>query len=326
MGDYEKLYAQQKLQQIAENAALKALQATGRALPCTVTAIDGALVTVQFDVVAPYTLYPLQLPKAESQWLRAPVQVGDKGMTVSADTLVTTAAGVSSGTPDVQVDYGNLGPTLVWIPIANVDFPTTPDPNKAWLNGPNGAVLSDTAQTVGVTCDHTLQLVTIYAGGNTIVVNADPSIVTTVIGALGNLQTVVDGTANQISHLVPSAAGPIQVLLDGEATALSHIVPVGGVVSVGALAGTLSSLHAGAVHIDLDTLINDASNGVIAKTLQTLSTAIGAAAVTAGAGNPNTSTFASLLSGIMSASGWVKGLSGIKPVIPGCSATVFLKP
>ena len=319
MGDYEKLYVQARLLQMAETAALKAIQATGRSLPCTVTAIDGALVTVQFDVIAPYTLYPLTLPKAESQWLRAPVQVGDKGLTVSADTNVATASGVGSGTPDVSVNYGNLGPTLVWVPIANVDFPTTPDPNKAWLNGPNGAVLSDTAQTVGVTCDHTLQLVTVYAGGNTIVISADPAIVSTVIGALGNLQTVVDGTTNVISHTVPSVAGPVQVILDGAEAAVSHIVPVGGVVSVGALAGTLSSLHAGAVHADLDSLINDATNGVIAKTLQTLATAIGAAGA-------STLTGGAAFSAILSAAGWVEGLSGIKPTIPGCSATVFLKP
>jgi phage baseplate assembly protein gpV len=115
---------------------------------------------VQFQVNVPfvnpttgaagtYTLQPITIPKAESQWLRAPTQIGDYGMTVPADVPLGGISGLGSGVPTVGVDSGNLG-TLVFVPVAATSFAEVPLTNAAWVNGPAGAILSDTAQTAFV--------------------------------------------------------------------------------------------------------------------------------------------------------------------------------
>jgi hypothetical protein len=40
------------------------------------------------------------------------------------------------------------------VPIATTSFPASPDANKAWINGPNGVVVSDEAQTITLIIDH----------------------------------------------------------------------------------------------------------------------------------------------------------------------------
>lgn len=185
MANDDKLWVQQNLPAIAATRAAAAIQQTGRALPCRVIAVNPSdpgtgdplgygFVQVQFELTVPYTkpdgtaasytLPPLILPKAESQWLRAPTQVGDFGMTVPADTFLGGISGLGTGVADLGTDYGNLS-TLVFVPVAATSFPAAPDPNSAWVNGPDGAVLSDTAQTASVTVAE--NLVTIVAGSNT---------------------------------------------------------------------------------------------------------------------------------------------------------------
>jgi hypothetical protein len=175
--DYaQKLPLQQSLNELATNRALEAIQRTGRALPCKVTAVNPkslgySIVTVSFDVQGgPWTLPPLTLPKAESQWLRAPTQVGDFGITVPADTFLGGVSGLGNGVADITVDYGNLS-TLVWVPIGSTSFGAAPDPKKAWVNGPNGAVLSDQQNTVSVTCDNTAAQIIITAGSFSLIVD-----------------------------------------------------------------------------------------------------------------------------------------------------------
>jgi hypothetical protein len=147
--NYDKLWLQQRLNQHAINRAHEAIQSTGRALPCTVTKVVGSIVTVTFDVTGPWTLPPLTLPKAESQWLRAPTQVGDMGMTVPADTFLGGVSGLGTGVADLLRDYGNMS-TLVWVPVASTSFGAVPVANGPWINGPGGAAISDTAQDQGI--------------------------------------------------------------------------------------------------------------------------------------------------------------------------------
>jgi len=167
--NFQKLPLQQNLNAMATNRALAMIERMGQALPCQVTAVNGSIVTVTFEVQGgPWTLPPLTLPKAESQWLRAPTQVGDFGMTVPADTYLGGVSGYG-GVADLTVDYGNLS-TLVWVPVGSKAFSAPPDPNKAWINGIAGALLSDTAQTASAEVAE--NSVTITAAGNTLVLNS----------------------------------------------------------------------------------------------------------------------------------------------------------
>ena len=62
-----KLWFQRKLNQTAITRAGQAIENLGRALPCRVTAVNGAIVTVEFQMdTSPWTLKPITIPKAES--------------------------------------------------------------------------------------------------------------------------------------------------------------------------------------------------------------------------------------------------------------------
>ncbi len=163
--NYSTLWVQSNLNAMAIGRAQQAIASTGRALPCSVVATNGALVTVKFEVQGgPWTLPHITIPKAESQWIRNPTQIGDVGLTLPADTFVGGISGQGSGIADQTKDYGNLS-TLVFVPIASTKMPPTADPTKAWVNGPTGAVLSDEAQTASVTVAP--NLVTVRVGGLT---------------------------------------------------------------------------------------------------------------------------------------------------------------
>lgn len=260
MPNSDKLWLQSNLNAIATQQAEAAIQATGRALPCTVTAVNvggsASLVTVKFEVRGPWTLPHLTLPKAESQWLRAPVQVGDVGLTVPADTFLGGISEQGSGVANLGVDYGNLS-TLVWVPVSAKSFGAAPDLNKAWVNGPAGAVASDTAQTATMTAS--LDTVTHAAGEQTLVVSNAPSapkITSTVTGASGTLETVLDGAANAITSTAPGASGALQTIVDGAGNAISQVVPSGGLVGLGEVASSLPDTAAAISNSDVSTFEN----------------------------------------------------------------------
>jgi hypothetical protein len=304
--NFDVLWIQQNLNKHATAKAVEAIQQTGRALPCSVTAVNGSLVTVKIEATAPcYTLAgepstvsfpPLTLPKAESQWLRAPVQVGDVGMVVPADTFLGGISGQGSGTANLATEYGNLT-TLVWIPVAAVSFGVTPDANKAWVNGPNGSVVSDTEQTVVSVYDHTEQTVTHYAN------------------ALGEeatvVETILNGATNTITHRLTNAAGTIYTLFDGSGNAISHVVPTGGILALGAVASSLASTRAVPAQADLNTL----TNNIIGTSIQSLMSIMSAAMVTAGI--PEAAAFQT----IVTAANWIVDNIDF-PTIPGCSSLV----
>ncbi len=166
MSDYETLSLQQKLNRAAHNKAVAAIQQTGRALPCSVTAVNGSFVTVRFEVQGAYTLPPLTLPKAEGAWLRSPTQPGDVGLTLPADASLGGISGLGSGVAQLGTNEGNLG-TLVWVPVAATGFSAPPRSGIAWANGPHGARIGDSANVAYVDANPDIGTVTIHAGGQT---------------------------------------------------------------------------------------------------------------------------------------------------------------
>lgn len=136
-----RLWIQNTQNQVAIKQAAAAIERTGNALPCRVTAVNGSIVTVAFEVnAAPWTLPPVTLPKAEGPWIRSPTQVGDFGMTVPGDVYLGGVSGLGGGVANTT-RRGNLT-TLVWVPIGNVNFPVV-NANAAYVSGPEGAVIQD---------------------------------------------------------------------------------------------------------------------------------------------------------------------------------------
>ncbi len=217
MGDDAKLWIQRDLQELAKAAALEAIQSQGGlALPCKVTVLNPnnpatgqplgySFVQVQFEVNVPYTkpdgttgtytLPPLILPKAEGQWIRSPTQVGDLGVTQAVDTSHGGVTGMSPGVSSLGTAYGNLS-SLVFVPIPNTNFGPPPDPNKAWVNGPAGAVLSDAAQTAVVTAAK--DLITIAALSGTVQLQGSGTAAGDGIVRQSDLQSALNAFASAI--------------------------------------------------------------------------------------------------------------------------------
>jgi hypothetical protein len=164
-GNYQKTPVGPSLSRIGMQAAATAIQQFGRALPCTVTAVSGQMVTVKFEVNTPFTLYPITIPIIGSQWLRIPVQKDDQGMTVACDTYLGGISGLGGGVATMTPRLNMT--SLAFAHISQTTWPASPNPNAAWINGPDGAILSDTAMTTSVVVDPTAGTITFKAGGKT---------------------------------------------------------------------------------------------------------------------------------------------------------------
>ena len=161
-------------------------QGLGQALPCHVVKVEGAIVTVNFEVLTDVngvqiTLPPVICPIAESAYVRLPVQINDTGICVPANTRLGGISGLGETTsPAPLVQPSNLG-SLVFVPIGSKNWATTDpvDPNALNLNGKNGVVLRDRTNACVMTLTPTGVVTTI--GGTTFTINGTS--VTAVNGA-----------------------------------------------------------------------------------------------------------------------------------------------
>ena len=167
--NFDKLWLQHVLNRNAIRRASEAIQSTGRALPCSVTAVNGSIVTVKFEVDStPWTLPPITIPKLESNWIREPTQVGDFGMTVPADAYLSAIAGFGGAAPTLARP-ANLS-ALIFVPVSNKNAPPI-DPNAAQVQGPNGTINRTTTGTTSSVVTNQSGTTVTY-GANTLVVNA----------------------------------------------------------------------------------------------------------------------------------------------------------
>lgn len=167
-GNFSKLWLQKSQNALAINRAAQEIQKQGRALPCRVTAVNGAVVTVEFEMdTSPWTLPPITIPKAESPWVRMPTQVGDLGYTAPADVYIGAISGLGGGIARF-LRRGNLS-NLVFTPVSNANS-APDDQNAAQVCGPNGARIRTTTGTASSVITNTSGTTVTY-GSNTVVVN-----------------------------------------------------------------------------------------------------------------------------------------------------------
>jgi hypothetical protein len=131
------------------------IQRQGKQLPCTVAAVvSSGIVTVNFEVnAAPATLPQVTIPIVGSEWVRYPIQVGDKGAVIAFDVRLGGITGLGSGTP-TMVRPGNLS-ALAFLWLGNTGWSPTDDVNAVVLYGPNGVVLRDKASKHKITVSQT---------------------------------------------------------------------------------------------------------------------------------------------------------------------------
>ena len=133
------------MQNFVQDSIDDKLQGQGQGLPCTITAVNGAIVTVNFDITnGKLTPPPVTCTTVGSQYLRLPLQVGDKGVCVSSNARLGGNTGLGLGLAPL-VNPTNLG-GLVFLPIGNINW-TTVDTKAVVLIAPNGGVIQTTDGT-----------------------------------------------------------------------------------------------------------------------------------------------------------------------------------
>jgi hypothetical protein len=184
------------LNRFAEQKAADAIQVLGRALPCSVTAVNGAIVTVKFEVNSLFTLPNVTIPQAGSAWAREPTQVGDLGFVVPGDAYLGGVSGLGGGTAGLT-QQANLS-ALVFQPVTNKTWVAV-DPNAYTLIGPNGVVLRDVDSHSVFTL--TPSAVSITSANGTITLSASGHTLT--VGPVG---VAIDGTTFE-THTHSNAGG-----------------------------------------------------------------------------------------------------------------------
>lgn len=160
------------LQKFAARKIGDAVQLFGKSLPCTVVAVAGQIVTVNFDLNAePFTFPNVTMPIATWIYDWIPVQVGDSGMTVACDVYLGGVSDLGGGVADLT-EQANLS-NLVFVPVASATWippkqlapkqQQTPDgdPNMRVVQGPDGVVIQNFEGSVFVRVSDKAKTITV---------------------------------------------------------------------------------------------------------------------------------------------------------------------
>ena len=153
---------------VADKAAANANQLRGQVLPCSVTKVEGQIVTVKFEVTSDFTLPPVKMPIAGWKYIYVPVQVGDKGIAIAADARLGGISGLGGGTADLSLP-GNLS-ALEFLPTSNTAWQPIKGPNWLELYGPDGTLIRSNDK--GATVEVVDGSITLKVGAISLVVDA----------------------------------------------------------------------------------------------------------------------------------------------------------
>lgn len=194
------------LNQFAQKKIQDALQITGKALPCSVVEVSGSIVTVKFEVsTKDFTLPKVTVPIAGSEYARAPIQKGCKGVVYPADVNLGGVTGLGGGVATLAVP-ANLS-ALVFFPLGNKTWDAPESPNKYEIWGPDGVIVRSANKKARL--DVTEDSSVVKYGDNASVTLSDTSLVL----AFGTNNITIDVAGihlnGPISGNVTGAAGVI---------------------------------------------------------------------------------------------------------------------
>lgn len=203
------------LPQVMGRVARSTVSRLGLAIPGSVTAVSGAIVTVQ-PMLAGANLGPLTMPLASAQYLRLPIQVGDKGVAMPASFYLGAVSGLGNGgSADTSIPDGNLT-ALFWVPLGSKGWATVSDPNAVTIYGVGSSGVTLKTGTGNASITLTDNSLTLVCGGNTVTIDSSGVTIdggkTVTIDSSG---VTIDGTVFE-SHehvagtlVAPSGGGPV---------------------------------------------------------------------------------------------------------------------
>lgn len=177
-----------------------AMQMAGKVLPASVVKRDGNMITVSFllsDI--PYTLPQITLPLFGPEYIRYPMQPGDKGIVIPADTYLGGVSGLGGGIASLT-SPANLS-ALSFLPLSNTEWEAADD-QVLTMYGPEGVTLRDAgSSTTFLLTPKSITIVTpeqfqVTVGGTVLTLTASGWSLT---GQSGSLQ---DGTALTSPHIM----------------------------------------------------------------------------------------------------------------------------
>ena len=163
----QKIPFQGALNRFAEKKVLNAIHQLGQVLTCSVTDVQGSIVTVKFELDSvPFTLPSVTVPVFGPEYIRYPIQVGDKGIVLAADVRLGGITGLGSGNAGLTPP-ANLT-ALVFLPIANANWDPPDDPDKLELYGPQGVIIKKKGGQAIITVED--NQITIQTSGASIII------------------------------------------------------------------------------------------------------------------------------------------------------------
>lgn len=155
------------LNRFVNDKIFDASELVGKSLPATVVEVDpsGTIVKVNFEIDTKVNIPQVQCPIGFPEWVRWPIQKGDKGFVTSCDLYMGGMSGLGGGKASFT-QQPNLT-TLIWFPCGNIALPSTDDPQKVVLYGPTGVILEDQQKKC---------ILTLTPDGITITLNGQPYI------------------------------------------------------------------------------------------------------------------------------------------------------
>ncbi|EPC5749858.1 hypothetical protein [Klebsiella pneumoniae] len=136
-----KLNFASSMNRFTERKIENALQKSGKVLPASVVKQTGNMITVSFELRdIPYVLPQVTIPLFGPQYIRYPMQPGDKGIVIPADTYIGGVSGQGGGIADMTPP-ANLS-ALVFLPISNTEWQEV-DGQVVTVYGPEGVTLRD---------------------------------------------------------------------------------------------------------------------------------------------------------------------------------------
>lgn len=151
MSDFSrKIPLHDQINQASTKRALDEIHKRAKSLPCSVVSVDGAIVTVKFEVETGYTLPNTAMPVATSTYERVPIQVGDMGAAIAIDTYLGAVSGLGGGIATLT-QRGNLS-TLFFQPMGSSSWDSE-DGTLYVLQGPNGTLMQSMDGSTSVLVD-----------------------------------------------------------------------------------------------------------------------------------------------------------------------------
>ncbi|WP_338735445.1 hypothetical protein V8954_04025 [Klebsiella michiganensis] len=137
----QRLNFAKSMNNFAEEKIAEAMQLVGKVLPATIVRQSEKMVTVSFSLTnIPFTLPQVTIPLFGPQYVRYPMQPGDRGIVIPADTYIGGMSGLGGGVADLT-QPANLS-ALVYLPISHTEWQDV-DGQVVTVYGPEGVTLRD---------------------------------------------------------------------------------------------------------------------------------------------------------------------------------------